>query len=161
VKTSSGAFTAMIEPQKSAVCDAGPLIHLDELDCLDLLGDFAQILVPNTVWKEAERHRPHALATPTLRLERRLSPSPSAELDALAALFALHPGEREALSLTTEIGGSALLLTDDTAARLAAKALGIGVHGSIGVIVRAIRRRQRRKVEVVGGKLYRPLKSPR
>ena len=24
---------------KVVVCDAGPLIHLDELDCLDLLGD--------------------------------------------------------------------------------------------------------------------------
>jgi hypothetical protein len=25
------------------VCDAGPLIHLDEIDCLDLLSDFAEV----------------------------------------------------------------------------------------------------------------------
>jgi hypothetical protein len=29
------------------VCDAGPLIHLDELDCLDLLADFSRIVIPN------------------------------------------------------------------------------------------------------------------
>ena len=41
----------------SAVCDAGPLIHLDELDCLPLLADFSRLLVPERVWAEAMRHR--------------------------------------------------------------------------------------------------------
>lgn len=40
------------------VCDAGPLIHLDELDALGLLSDFAEVLVPDAVWREVERHRP-------------------------------------------------------------------------------------------------------
>ena len=31
------------------VCDAGPLIHLHELGCMDLLADFAAVLVPETV----------------------------------------------------------------------------------------------------------------
>lgn len=43
------------------VCDAGPLIHLDELDCLDLLGDFPEVLVPEAVWREVLKHRPSAL----------------------------------------------------------------------------------------------------
>src|SRR5438270_251796 len=34
----------------SLVSDAGPLIHLDELGCLDLLQDFAEVLVPDAVW---------------------------------------------------------------------------------------------------------------
>ena len=38
------------------VCDAGPLIHLDELNCLDLLADFQAILVPAQVWEEVEHH---------------------------------------------------------------------------------------------------------
>jgi predicted nucleic acid-binding protein len=42
-----------------------------------------------------------------------------------------------------------LLLTDDTAARLAAGNLRIGTHGTIGILVRAIRRRQRTKEEVL------------
>src|SRR5437867_3584724 len=42
------------------VCDAGPLIHLDEVDCLELLADFAKVLVPEAVWREVERHGPQA-----------------------------------------------------------------------------------------------------
>ena len=33
------------------VCDARPLIHLDEVGALDLLADFAEILVPEAVWR--------------------------------------------------------------------------------------------------------------
>lgn len=42
-----------------AVCDAGPLIHLDELGCLDLLADFAEVIVPVGVWEETIKHRGH------------------------------------------------------------------------------------------------------
>jgi hypothetical protein len=35
-----------------AVCDAGPLIHLDQLDCLELLEDFRNVLVPEAVFEE-------------------------------------------------------------------------------------------------------------
>lgn len=38
-------------------CDAEPLIHLDESDLLDLLSDFAQFFVPNTVWLEVNLER--------------------------------------------------------------------------------------------------------
>jgi len=27
------------------VCDAGPVIHLDQLDCLDLLADFSKVVI--------------------------------------------------------------------------------------------------------------------
>lgn len=43
------------------VCDAGPLIHLDEVGCIDLLHDFAQVLVPTKVWEEVMQHRPSAI----------------------------------------------------------------------------------------------------
>ena len=45
----------------AVVCDAGPLIHLDELSGLDLLTDFPEIWVPNEVVAEVHRHRPRAL----------------------------------------------------------------------------------------------------
>ena len=38
-----------------------------------------------------------------------------------------------------------LLLTDDTAARLAARNLSIRAHGTLGILLRAIRRGQRSK----------------
>jgi hypothetical protein len=46
------------------VCDAGPLIHLDELGSLDLLADFPDVLVPDAVWREVNLHRPGVLTSP-------------------------------------------------------------------------------------------------
>lgn len=57
-------------------------------------------------------------------------------------------GEWEALRLAMEYRPG-LLLTDDTAARLAAGSLKIGTHGTVGILVRAIRRGQRTKNEVL------------
>jgi predicted nucleic acid-binding protein len=69
-------------------------------------------------------------------------------VDALGAIYTLHAGEREALNLCLDLSG-ALLLTDDTAARLAAKTLAIEAHGTLGLLLRAIRRRQLSKERVL------------
>jgi len=86
------------------VCDAGPLIHLDELDSLDLLADFAAVLVPDAVWREVAHHRPGALTHPDVTL-RRIIPKVAAtpELEALARVFNLHTGEWEELRLALEV----------------------------------------------------------
>jgi len=52
------------------VLDAGPLIHLDELAVLSLLEDFAELLVPDEVWNEVERHRPGLFDSSSLTLTR-------------------------------------------------------------------------------------------
>jgi hypothetical protein len=52
------------------VCDAGPLIHLDELGCLDLLADFRTVFVPEQVWREVEFHRPGALGRSGVELHQ-------------------------------------------------------------------------------------------
>jgi hypothetical protein len=43
------------------ICDAGPFIHLDELNSLDLLADYEEIVLPLVVEKEISEHRPSAL----------------------------------------------------------------------------------------------------
>lgn len=141
------------------VCDAGPLIHLDELDALDLLVDFAGVLVPDAVWREVEKHRPAALTCPSIML-RRITPrmSPPPELQALAQVFSLHAGEWQALRVAIE-HRPGLLLTDDTAARLAAGNLGISTRGTIGILVRAIRRGQRTKEEILALLRSIPIRS--
>jgi hypothetical protein len=48
----------MIEKATDIVCDAGPIIHLDELDCLDLLADFREILLTVSVVEEIENTAP-------------------------------------------------------------------------------------------------------
>ena len=131
------------------VCDAGPLIHLDELGELALLCDFAEVLVPDAVRAEVEYHRPGVFAAGVHGLRvRAATRAPTVELLAMSRLFPLHAGETEAIQLALECGAE-LLLTDDTAARLAARHLGIGVHGTLGVLLRAIRRGQRTPKEVV------------
>lgn len=141
----------MTRSRADVVCDAGPLIHLDELGCLDLLADFRTVLVPEQVWWEVEHHRPAALECPALEIQRRpVAILEDASFQALVRALALDLGEQAALSLTT-LHPHAILLTDDAAARLAARGLGCRVHGSIGVVLRAIRREQRTRDEVLAG----------
>jgi predicted nucleic acid-binding protein len=130
------------------VADAGPLIHLDELQCLGLLAGYAEVRVPETVWSEVDFHRPAALRSSSVRLVKSVATA-SQRVDALSALYTLHAGEREALNMCLEFSG-ALLLTDDTAARLAAKALDIEARGTVGLLVRAIRLQQLTKEAVIG-----------
>jgi predicted nucleic acid-binding protein len=138
----------MVKISPVVVADSGPIIHLDELGCLDILADFGKVFVPEAVWLEVQRHRPGAMASvPTLFV--RQSPLMSTPLvKALTPLYNLHIGEQEALHLCVEFG-DCLLLTDDTAARLAAKSLSILAHGTLGLLIRAIRRQSRSKSEVL------------
>ena len=135
-------------PATIAICDAGPLIHLDELDSLDLLVDF-HLWVPNAAWQEVQHHRPAALQRAGVPCERRIvSGSTSPELLALANALSLDAGETEALALMACVP-HALFLTNDAAARLAAQQLGYRVHGSVGILLRAIRRHQLSAAEVL------------
>jgi predicted nucleic acid-binding protein len=130
------------------IADAGPIIHLDELNSLDLLADFAKVIIPETVWNEVEQHRPQALIGSEVKFIRQCAVHFSAQVDALTPFYTLHAGEQEALHLCFEFKNS-LLLTDDSAARLAAKNLGVAAHGTLGVLVRAIRQQTRSKSEVL------------
>jgi predicted nucleic acid-binding protein len=150
---------ATIDPSSRIVCDAGPLIHLDELGCLDLLSDFSAVLVPSLVWDEVQRHRPQALSNALLPLRRHaVESSPDPELKALFKAFALDAGEQAALVCMKTHPG-AILLTDDAAARLASRALGYRSHGCIGILLRAIRRGQRTRAEILNLLKELPVKS--
>jgi predicted nucleic acid-binding protein len=130
------------------IADAGPIIHLDELACIDILLDFGKVIVPETVWLEVQHHRPQVLESANTLLIRQRARQFSPMVNALAPLYTLHTGEQEALHLCLEFENS-LLLTDDTAARLAAKSLGLSAHGTLGLLVRAIRQQSRSKAEVL------------
>jgi predicted nucleic acid-binding protein len=143
----------------TAICDAGPVIHLDELDCLDLLSDFAQVMLPEKVRQEIERYRRSALKNPRISfmtVGRRTHFDGS--LLAMSRSFALDAGETEALILMKEIP-NAIFLTDDSAARLAANQMGLEVHVTIGILVRAIRRGYRKPEEVFQALSELPRKS--
>jgi len=122
-----------------AVLDAGPLIHLAELDALDVLRDLEILRVPDAVWDEVARHHPQALHQAELRLQRETVSALSSELQTWAHTLSLDQGELESLSLM-ESHPNAIFLTDDAAARLAAEQRGYRVHGTIGLLIRSVRR---------------------
>jgi predicted nucleic acid-binding protein len=139
----------MNNPLVKIVCDAGPVIHLDELNCLTLLTDFDEVLVPEQVWQEVIRYRPGAFEIPGADFQKvDVSISTAIPLQSLARSLPLDYGEQAALTLM-ETHPEAIFLTDDAAARLAAVTLGYKVHGTIGILIRAIRRGQKTRDEVV------------
>lgn len=145
----SGARGATSSSGADVICDAGPLIHLDELGCLDVLADFRAVLVPDQVWREVSHHGPHALEHPDVKFRHvKVSLSDDPSFQALIKALALDAGEQAALSLMRH-HPDAILLTDDAAARVAAKSLSYKAHGTIGILLRAIRRQQRTTAEIV------------
>jgi len=133
----------------SLVCDAGPIIHLDELNLLDLLRDFQEIILADTVWEEINRYRPLALNKVDLALLRRPGKAPCSEpLLTVCKIFSRDAGEIEALVLMEQTP-QAMFITDDAAARLVAEQMGFNVHGTIGILIRSIRRGQMSPKEVL------------
>lgn len=140
---------AKSESETVAISDAGPVIHLDELSCLDLLSDFIPLIIPKTVYAEIANHRPEALQHPVVvfKVIDVISPS-EPQLSVLSKALSLDKGELESLILMQE-NPEAIFLTDDGAARLASEGLGYKVHGTIGIILRSIRKKVRTPREVV------------
>ena len=129
------------------VLDPGPLIHLDQLGCLDLLEGFEELRVPTVVWQEVLVHRPTLeLDRLSLRLTEPSRP-PSPALTVLIHGLDLDAGEIAALTLMEEWPGD-LFLSDDAAARLAAESSGFRVHGTVGLVIRAFRRGTRTIAQV-------------
>lgn len=136
------------EHRPEVVADAGPIIHLDELSALEILSDFAAVLVPDAVKAEVARYRPKALKRDkALLIMVTVEGGDDPAFVALAQALTLGAGEQEAILLAQR--RSLILLTDDAAARLAAESLGLQAHGTIGVLIRAVRRGQRTPQEIL------------
>jgi predicted nucleic acid-binding protein len=129
-------------PEPVAVADAGPLIHLREIDHLPLLNIFPEVHVPDAVWAEvvaSGRVDEAALSFAAIRrttVEQRHIASLSTPGGVARRL---HRGELECLVLCSTLRGS-VLLPDDLAARQAATAHGVRAVGSLGIIVRAYKK---------------------
>lgn len=130
------------------VLDAGPLIHLSELDALDALQGFDALYVSPTVAEEVKRYQPNALHFPGLTFITTNQPEITPDLLALGRAFLLDQGELEALTLLA-IHPSAIFFTDDAAARLAAEQMGNKAHGTIGLLIRLVRQNYREPADVI------------
>ena len=143
----------------SVVCDAGPIIHLDELECLHLMEDFERVFVPDVVRKEVLAYRDVAFKDSNVKWTEISHQFPvEAHLQAIYKIFSLDAGEVAALAFMSKEPGL-LFLTDDAAARLVATKLGYNVHGTIGVLLRAIRRDLMKPKKVIDRIKLIPLQS--
>ncbi len=131
-----------------AVLDAGPLIHLAELRALDVIDDFEVLYVPPVVWNEFVRHRPQFANSVDLPIERIEEPMIDSRLATFARMFSLDPGEIQSLAVMVNFP-DALFLTDDSAARLVAEELGYKVHGTVGLLIRAVRKGHRSPKDIL------------
>ena len=117
-----------------AICDAGPLIHLAEIKQTLLLTQFSPLVIPEKVLAEAISFKPPS----GLRFEVH-TPSQADRLNVRERLLPqLEPGETDAIALSLK-SPDAIFLCDDLKARREAERLGISVHGSLGIVVRAFR----------------------
>jgi predicted nucleic acid-binding protein len=128
------------------ICDAGPVIHLDELACLDLLQKLGRLLIPESVWAEVQR----------LRSALKIQQIPGVEIVPVNAeppvlekilAFQLDAGETDCLALIQQ-SGAGLFLTDDLEARLAAEILGVRAQGTLGLLLRGARHGWRSREQV-------------
>lgn len=112
------------------VVNASPLIFLSKIEALQLLSRLAsEVVVPAAVRREV-------LAGGKVELPEWLRVQPDLPLPAEIAGWDLGAGESQVLAQATSIDGSEAVL-DDLQARRCARALGIAVTGTLGVILRA------------------------
>lgn len=107
------------------VADAGPIIHLAEIEALEILTEVDQLYLPETVYRELETG---GLPDDLDGIEYELISPDATSIEGEQ----LDPGEASALVVSKE--RDAVLLTDDLAARKAATHAGIEVHGLNGVL---------------------------
>jgi len=90
---------------KNAILDAGPIIHLDEINCLHFLIDFNKLIVPSTVWYEIESHRPSVFEHKDINFYREhiFEKNKDVHIMATCRLFCLDPSETEAIVLCSYI----------------------------------------------------------
>lgn len=123
----------------AVVVDAGPIIHLAEVDSLAFLNLFQRLHIPDEVWHETVgQQRVTIEQVQVLRSLQRIT-VPTSDCEYFIQqndLLHLHRGELECLYLCHSQRIDTLL-TDDLAVRDAAKRLQITPVGTLGVIVRA------------------------
>ncbi len=127
----------MADEVRICVLDAGPIIHLDQIESLDLLRDLGKLFVPESVAWEAEKHRPGVSA----KIREHIVADPdtiSRELVEVVGRYQLHPGETAALAWAENFGAQ-LFVSDDARAREAATYLRYRSIGTMGVIEAAFK----------------------
>jgi len=119
---------------RTIICDAGPIIHLYEARCLQLLRQTGNLYLPQRVFNEVQAILQLKESWPEWLQVINLSPHEQKEAGIWKKSGDLHDGEAEAFILARRKKAD-WFLTDDSTTRLFVSLLGMEVHGSLGVIL--------------------------
>ena len=122
---------------KEAVFDAGPFIHLYEINQLPLLALFLKILSTPEVLDECRNFREKLLQYKNI-VQKGLTAENKNVAKYILGHYSLDLGEATALALCKQEQIS-FFFTDDLQAREVAQNLGFKAHGTLGIILRALR----------------------
>ena len=121
-------------------CNASPVIFLARIGKLSLLADISpKVIVPRSVMNEVEAGNGIDGAGSMARAASFIEVVPDMPTNPSVALWQLGPGETQVLSLAAAMPGVVAVI-DDLAARKCAKALGLGLLGTVSVLAIAKKR---------------------
>ncbi|MBI4210988.1 MAG: hypothetical protein HY544_05820 [Candidatus Diapherotrites archaeon] len=133
-------------PEVKAVADSGPIIHLREIGALKALGIF-KIIIPPAVNEEIRGRPPKAAVN--AGFDNNLA-------QILQNEFELALAESQCIALA-KAQSIRLFLTDGLDARTTAKEMGLEPHGTVGILLKAYRKRVFSKKETI--ELVKKLKT--
>jgi predicted nucleic acid-binding protein len=126
---------------KIAVSNSGPLIHLAQINCLDLLFFlFDKVLIPKAVYKEViesgQQQGHHDARYINKEIDKGRIEVKGASNELLKEIHNdnLHKGELEVIALALEMRDKTVLL-DDEEARIFASTFNLKIKGTLGVII--------------------------
>lgn len=121
------------------VSNTSPLLYLHQIGQLDLVRKlYGELVVPEAVAHELARGRELGIDVPDPGEYAWIQVKEPPERLLLRAVVDLGPGEAEVIAFGMAHSG-ALLLLDDRLARRMAAVLGLGVTGTLGLLVKAKR----------------------
>lgn len=119
---------------EEAALDSGPLIHLDQIDRLEILDCLENLYTTEEVAGEVGQQLTKSAGVEVEALEGEGKDFSKAASER----YSIELGEATAIALARK-KGIKLVLTDDLDAREAAESVGIEPHGTLGLVTRAFR----------------------
>jgi hypothetical protein len=124
-----------------AISNAGPLIHLAQIGCLEWLTDlFEKVIIPIEVYNETVLEGKKNNCADAILIEKMIKNGfievygEESKIERVFQSEFLHEGELSTINLALSLGEEIILL-DDEEARISARKLKLKVKGTLGILL--------------------------